>query len=169
MSPKLSLSRQLDMACQNLNPTYAMQIDRNQINNFEDLLNAGKQVEIKLLNLSKYKEPPPPETSVLSNAAWHPPPTAKSPKKIQKEQKPHVKNEIASTKDVAAVVQKSEQPKKQLPKFDKRNDTPMCAENKSRSSKQSSATFKYPADAHRELPNPGECFKCRQQGHLFKD
>lgn len=52
LDPKLPLDRQLDRAVQNLNPTYALQINRKEVKIFEDLLTLGKQVEVKLHNIA---------------------------------------------------------------------------------------------------------------------
>lgn len=171
MNPKLSLSRQLDMTCQNLNPTYALQINRSQINSFEELLTAGKQVEIKLINVRKYKEPPPPDTAVLANAAWHPPkdqaqPVKKHPKSNEKKTNP--KLEIASAKEISPV-SKNAGNKKNLQSSLRKED-----KNKYSASPESTITAKQtPAsrsikENYPELPRPGECFKCRESGHLFK-
>ena len=48
LEPPLPLSRQLDLTRRNLNPHFAMYIDRYQISSFEDLLEKGKLVENKL-------------------------------------------------------------------------------------------------------------------------
>lgn len=82
LDSKLPLDRYLDGAVQNLNPKYALQINRKEVKTYEDLLTLGKQVEIKLHNIAKYAEPLPPSQALLSNAAYYP--TAQEPK----EQKP---------------------------------------------------------------------------------
>lgn len=169
MSPPLSLSRQLDMACQNLNPTYSMQINRDQISSFEELLNAGKRVEIKLINLKKYKEPPPPDTAVLSNAAWHPPKDAKQQSKKQQkannDNKVHPRNEVASAKDISISEKNLVHKKPDTPKKEKVG-TPKQIKKTVASPKP--AESKKDITQHPDLPRPGECFKCRQTGHLFK-
>lgn len=169
MNPKLSLSRQLDIACQNLNPTYSMQINRSQINNFDDLLCAGKQVEVKLINMQKYKEPPPADNAVLANAAWHPPRDQKQAQQPRKQQKPNVekKNEIASAKEIPASDKNTVQKKKTSPTKEKKftisaNTVRVnTVENKSPEPRINEEKFP-------EMPRPGECFKCRQSGHIFK-
>lgn len=57
-------------------------MNRRDVNSFEDLLNISKQVEIKLLNIKKYKEPLLQETILLTNAAWHGP-VKEDPKRLK--------------------------------------------------------------------------------------
>lgn len=164
MNPQLSLTRQLDIACQNLNPTFSLQVNRSQIHSFDDLLSAGKQVEVKLINMQKYKEPPSADNAVLANAAWHPPKDQKPPQQPKK-QKPIVekKNEIASAKEI--ISSDKVQKKKTNPPKEKKSpvttDTVKVTTVEDKSSQ--SKIEKFP-----EMPRPGECFKCRQPGHIFK-
>lgn len=72
---KLSIDRQLDRAIQNLYPMYSLQIKREEVKSFEDLQTLSKQVEVKLHNIAKYEEPPPPLEALLSNAAYYTPPS----------------------------------------------------------------------------------------------
>lgn len=169
MSPCPDLSRQLDKACQNLNPTYAVQINRKDVSTFEDLLDLGKQVEIKMLNMQNYKEPPLPESSLLANAAWHRPKEDK-PAKKQGGKKNSPKNEVASVDaeiEVASVkeISKEKQKSPQKP-IDNPKNSKKFSTAKSDFSQQATPTDnKANEQEHGEMPRPGECFKCRRTGH----
>lgn len=177
MNPHLSLSRQLDIACQNLNPTFSMQINRDRICTFEDLLNAGKQVEIKLLNIRKYKDPPSPDTALLANAAWHPPKSEQVQKRTPSQSKNSKSNTAATTESECATIKTegTKKPKK-LPKQSIKtsetksippvSNTELSTPNNVASNPKPPSPPKF---QHPEMPRFGECFKCRQPGHRFSD
>lgn len=147
MNPPLSLERQIDIACGNLNPNYIPHVRRSQITSFDQLIDEGKEIELNVEKIRNYKGPPNPSTTVVKSAAW--------PKKPEKQEsgtkKPNSSNEIAATKETKP---KNKNPEKQETK-QKNYDT---------------AIKKSPSGSKLEnMPNRGECFKCRQEGHIFKD
>jgi hypothetical protein len=141
-----------------------MLIDRYQISSFEDLLEKGKLVENKLQVVKRYKEPPRSDTAFCVNAAWQPENDNKN--RNSRKEKPKInKNETASTNEVAAVIpkqnlqKKNEKPKHEKPKI----------ENTAKTEQKEQKKKPNLLEVHGELPKPGECFKCRQTGHLFKN
>ena len=167
MDPPLPLERQLDKAVQNLNPTYAFQINRRDVNSFSDLLTLGKQVEVKLLNIHQYREPPPAAKALLSSAAYHPPKEDnKSSKKQTNEKKVALKAEVSAVKDsnlenldATASQTKNSQRKDKV----YRRTANQVGNNAPKSEIKNSEI------EHGEMPKPSECFKCRTQGHKFTD
>ena len=151
----MPLIAHLDQAVQNLHPTYAFQINRREINSFQDLLSIGKQVEVKLLNMKQYKEPPLPEATLLTNAAYV------RPKEDQPAQKKipdkNDKRKIAATQeaqqvDAMVASQQTAKPSAKTPQ--KKNTT---------------NTVSQTSEEHSEMPKPGQCFQCRKEGHSHKN
>ena len=171
LRPKLPLDRQLDRAVQNLNPKYALQINRQEVNSFEDLLILGKQVEVKLHNISHYNEPPPPSQALLSNAAYYPsgqqnePKTPKKPKDSPKKTHPqNTKGELAAVIDSKPKQGKSKGESGEQKQRKERVFVNSQAEPIQKSSPKTAPDVEYGV-----MPNPGECFKCRRQGHKMTD
>lgn len=170
LDPKLPLDRQLDRAVQNLNPKYALQINRKEVKTYEDLLILGKQVEIKLHNIAKYAEPPPPSQALLSNAAYYPTAQEKDAKQSPKKAKEGPKKPQNPRNELAAVTDgrpkqgqpnrgESQEPKPRKEKIFVNSNTSSSQESKPKS----------PKVEHTEMPNTGECFKCRRQGHKMSE
>ena len=114
--------------------------------------------------MKKYKKPPSPDTAVLTNAAWHPPKEqiAKKNQKVINDKKP--KLEIASTKEVSQP-NKFKKKTSSVPRQDQKSDIPsITAKLSEKTPNSTDNTVKHP-----ELPRPGECFECRQKGHIFKE
>lgn len=174
LNPKLPLDRQLDRAVQNLNPKFALQINRKEVNSFEDLLVLGKQVEVKLHNISHYNEPPPPSQALLTNAAYYPidqEKEVKTPKEVRKPKEPPKKphpqnprNELAAVTDSKPKKGRSnqsginEQRHKKERVFVNSNTNPDLEPTKEATQPESE-----------EMPKPGECFKCRRTGHKMSE
>lgn len=149
MEPRLPESRQIDIACNNLNPSYIQQIRRSHIKTFEDLIEEGKDVENNLDKIKNYKGPPNPNTALLKSAAW----PKKSTERVQNAKKSPEKEEIAAIKSPKSTANNNARKPK--------NET--TGEN-------SKPTTSKPAEIDlADMPNAGECYKCRQQGHLFKE
>lgn len=149
MEPQLPESRQIDIACNNLNPNYIQQIRRSHIKSFEDLIDEGKDVENNLDKIKNYKGPPNPSTALLKSAAW----PKKSSERANITKKAPEKDELAATKsDKGTANNNTRKPKKE-----------------SSSDKHTATNTKTTECDITDMPNAGECYKCRQQGHLFKD
>ena len=147
MDPQLTLARQIDIACNNLNPNYIPYIRGSQINSFEKLIEEGKEVKLNVEKIKNYKGPPNPSTAIVKNAAW--------PKKQQNQNtNTKIKKQLDEVEHTAATEpQKSRKPEKSPQKPKKDNNT---QENPQKSNLE-------------DMPNIGECYKCRQKGHIFKD
>ena len=151
MNPQLSLDRQLDIACYNLNPNYIPRKRRSHISSFEQLVDEGKEVELNVEKIKNYKGPPNPNTAIVKSAAW---PKKSQIKSENVNNKKTVKNEeLAAAKNLD----------KRKPKSQKNKESSF-QENSDNSVRQKS----HNSDLA-DMPNVGECYKCRQQGHLFKD
>lgn len=146
MDPKLPLSRQLDIACNNLNPNFIPYIRRSHINSFDDLTNEGKEIELNLEKMKNYKGAPNPSTSLIKNAAW--------PKRSNIKSEP--KN--SPNKDEISAIKSSSDSAKKITKKDQNSaEKPVV--------KTESSNNTHLAD----MPNADECYECRQLGHNFKD
>lgn len=146
MEPKLPESRQIDITCNNLNPNYIQYIRRSHVKTFEDLIEEGKDIENNLDKIRNYKGPPNPNTTLLKSASW----PKKSSERTQQSKKPPEKEEIAATKATNNPDSKKQKKKKSL-------------------DDKESSTSKPEVQDLVDMPNAGECFKCRQEGHLFKE
>lgn len=145
MDPQLPQSRQIDIACNNLNPNYIQHIRRSHITTFENLVDEGKDIENNLEKIKNYKGPPNPSLALLKSAAW----PKKSAERSHSNKKPPEKEDIAATKAMKFENDK-QQKGKNSPSVEIKGRVPVTQNNS-------------------DMPNAGECFKCRQQGHLFKE
>ena len=148
MEQKLPLSRQLDIRCNNLNPNFIPYIRRSQMKSFEELTDEGKEVELNIEEMKNYKGPPNPASSIVKNAIW----PKKSPAQTNNSsKKAPEKEELSAMKSTAFSAKRGPTP--EIPK------NAIVIEN----------TEKINKNDIEDMPNLGECFKCRQQSHLFND
>lgn len=117
------------------------------IDSFEKLVDEGKEIESNVEKIKNFKGPPNPHTAVVKNAAW---PKKSSPKT---EKKDHVEQ--------TAAVKDSEKRKRQ-------NNSPQ-KNNVQIKSEEKPLRTEIPHPDSENMPNPGECWKCRQHGDLFKN
>lgn len=147
MSPKLALERQLDICCNNLKPNYIPYIKRSRIDSFEKLTEEGKEIEEGLEKIKNYKGAPNPANTLIKNSAW----PRKPPQKND-----NAKKKTSEKEEIAAI--KSESNKKpqkpQKPPADDRTK------------------MEKPQNDNEEvdfMPKEGACYRCRLEGHRFKD
>lgn len=67
---KPPIDQQIDLIYRNLHPIYLMQIDREEIRNYNDFIKQAHKIERKMWLISRYTPPPPPEETYIPAAAY---------------------------------------------------------------------------------------------------
>lgn len=128
-------------------------MSRRSIKTFDDLIEEGKVVELKNQQIKNYKENP--NISI---------PWSKDKPKIKKHTDKN-KSEKEMGSPIAAIKDKSHKEKK-TPNTNKQKAFPQPEINKNSSDQSKPVSEK---TAVSDLPEPGQCFKCRKFGHVWKD
>lgn len=157
MEPKPSVARQIDIICQNLSPQFIKFIDRQNIMNFEQLIQRGIAIETQNEQIKSYKD------STGSSAPWE--------KKVKKP------NERKFDPNPIAVVKENfdKTKKRNAGSFEENKDnktfklrTTQEKSSNPESFRQGSSTeFSSEKMSQSGLPKPGECYKCRKTGHTW--
>lgn len=167
LEPPFDLERQLNVTFKKFNPDYLSHMNRSDFNDFEGFLLKAKEVEFKLLHIKAYKNPQQQQKTLVQQAAYTPEgqkqnnkkPTKNSPKNEKNEQNCSIES-TAAAKDGNNQKSKKQQTKK----------PPSKTQEAQEGRKQSFPKKNITLDASLEdIPPPDHCFKCRQQGHFFKD
>lgn len=162
MVPPLPLNRQIDFAYKNLDQSYMDFIRRKHIHTFDDLIEEGKDIELKAAyrNASKGNDLACPEAAPPSSKKKGPDNTASvvEDKKKDSKGKNDKKGKGKKNSDVKI------NPKgKQVPTSEKSSQQPPKSE-KPQESLPKTSFCKEPVNA-----DGVECYKCHQAGHFFKD
>ena len=141
MDPELTISRQLDITCDNLNPNFIHFIKRNSINSFEVLVSEGRQIESKNEKIKNYK------ATQATPVPWE----------ELKDQRKHKKTEDSAPLAIAREKSSCLKPKQNKTKTLQNTTNPsISSSDPTQESKKS------------DLPISGQCWKCKKTGHRWR-
>lgn len=165
MEPRLSLDRQLDITCDNLNPQLIQFVFRPTLRSFDDLVRVGKEVELKHEQIKTYKD----NSDIV--VPWSD--KVKSNKKdLQKNKKQHQEKSLQQISAVdtplspAAATVTSKNRKSHREVTAQIQDEGKLVEKNSEKPRKTNSG---PNQQNMDVPKHGECYRCRKPGHNWKD